>query len=383
MIPFVGPSYSLDTRKADVQRSVNLFPVANEVAGGKTAAYLQSAPGLDLFATSDLALFTIDDVSGTSVNDSDFTLTVTRARVTDTAVSVTWTATGQIFDGTEGFKRADDVYTGLLEFAAGETTKPILFTLKTPTDSLYEAVVTLTAPSAGALIEDPIGTLRTVPVEGLLCHFEMLLAGKTFSVIGPDFAMTGSAALSTTQVKFGEKSGHLVRTSGDYQAAGIQGDPTGRSWRIEGFWWLDPADTAGLPQVQFFTLFSSDNASPAYVAITYTESLFAAFGVGYQNNVVVGGGTAGDPIDKPALGVWNHIAVQYDHATGITALFANGKLISPLSTGADSWDDLLLDKLALASFTGYVDEVYFRYDPTPMYGATYTVPTAPFAPPDE
>lgn len=51
-IPFVGPSYDLDTGKADRQRSVNLFPVANEVAGGKTGSYLQSVPGLDVFSAA-------------------------------------------------------------------------------------------------------------------------------------------------------------------------------------------------------------------------------------------------------------------------------------------------------------------------------------------
>jgi hypothetical protein len=50
MIPFVGPSYHLNTRKADVQRTVNLFPVMNEVAGGKTGSYLQSVPGLVEFS---------------------------------------------------------------------------------------------------------------------------------------------------------------------------------------------------------------------------------------------------------------------------------------------------------------------------------------------
>lgn len=49
-IPFVGPSYYLNVRKADVQRAVNLFPVMNEVAGGKSVAYLDSVPGLTKFS---------------------------------------------------------------------------------------------------------------------------------------------------------------------------------------------------------------------------------------------------------------------------------------------------------------------------------------------
>lgn len=46
----VGPSYHLNVRKADVQRVVNLFPVVNEVAGGKSVAYLDSVPGVGVFS---------------------------------------------------------------------------------------------------------------------------------------------------------------------------------------------------------------------------------------------------------------------------------------------------------------------------------------------
>lgn len=49
-IPFVGPSYNINTRKADVQRSINLFAVFNEVPGGKSIAYLDSVPGLSPFS---------------------------------------------------------------------------------------------------------------------------------------------------------------------------------------------------------------------------------------------------------------------------------------------------------------------------------------------
>jgi hypothetical protein len=47
---FVGPSYELQHRKADVQRVVNLMPVINEVPGGKSVAYLDSVPGLSTFS---------------------------------------------------------------------------------------------------------------------------------------------------------------------------------------------------------------------------------------------------------------------------------------------------------------------------------------------
>ncbi len=48
----VGPSYTLNTRKADAQRAVNLMPVVNEEAGGKNVAYLDSVPGLISFSAA-------------------------------------------------------------------------------------------------------------------------------------------------------------------------------------------------------------------------------------------------------------------------------------------------------------------------------------------
>jgi hypothetical protein len=50
MIPFVGPSYQLNTRKADCQRTVNMFVIKNEAAGGKSQMYLESVAGLTVFS---------------------------------------------------------------------------------------------------------------------------------------------------------------------------------------------------------------------------------------------------------------------------------------------------------------------------------------------
>ena len=46
----VGPSYQLQHLKAEVQRAVNLFVVVNEAHSGKSPAYLESVPGLRVFA---------------------------------------------------------------------------------------------------------------------------------------------------------------------------------------------------------------------------------------------------------------------------------------------------------------------------------------------
>lgn len=46
MIPFVGPSYNLRSRKADVQRSINLIPLPIEPGNTKAGWVFKDAPGL-------------------------------------------------------------------------------------------------------------------------------------------------------------------------------------------------------------------------------------------------------------------------------------------------------------------------------------------------
>jgi hypothetical protein len=50
MPDFVGPSYRLQVRRADVQRSVNLMPVVSDSPGAKASVYLDSVPGLREFS---------------------------------------------------------------------------------------------------------------------------------------------------------------------------------------------------------------------------------------------------------------------------------------------------------------------------------------------
>jgi hypothetical protein len=49
-IPFIGGSYELKRKKADVQRSVNLMPTPIESGSGKSGQFLQSIPGLTEFS---------------------------------------------------------------------------------------------------------------------------------------------------------------------------------------------------------------------------------------------------------------------------------------------------------------------------------------------
>lgn len=54
-VPFVGPSYQLANRRADVQRTVNMYPVRVESGTGKSGVYLKSVPGLTSLVTSTTA----------------------------------------------------------------------------------------------------------------------------------------------------------------------------------------------------------------------------------------------------------------------------------------------------------------------------------------
>jgi hypothetical protein len=63
-VPFVGPSYDLKVRKADVQRSVNMMPTPIESGTGKAKVFLKPVPGLREFSAGD------GDVCNQSVPDS-------------------------------------------------------------------------------------------------------------------------------------------------------------------------------------------------------------------------------------------------------------------------------------------------------------------------
>lgn len=381
-IPFISGSYNLESRPSGVQRTINMVPVPEEPGNERTAWVFKDVPGLIIFNEEQPA-YRINDASGFATEGRVFTLTVTRTGGMS-ACSVTWTATGDIYDGSSGFKRDDDLYTGFLSFALNETTKTLDFVLHTSGLVVSDAVVTLSAPSPGSVILDGIGTLHASIEEGLLVHFESLVAGKVFSVIGPDLVLSSSdLSLDTAHIKFGDKAGkQAARSASAFFADGIIGNPTGRSWRFEMFAWIT-SDSSGSPELTFFNLHSSDPGTSAEIAISYIEAEFLGWGFGIRCNAITGGGGTGAPGTRAVLNAWNHLGVQYDHVTGAFILFANGVLVSTLFTSVGGWDGLLLDQCTIMNAAlGWVDDVFFHYDPSVMYGATYTVPTATFEPQD-
>ena len=51
-IPLVGPSYNLESRSYDAQRTVNFIPEASESGTSKSASRLLGRAGLNLFTTA-------------------------------------------------------------------------------------------------------------------------------------------------------------------------------------------------------------------------------------------------------------------------------------------------------------------------------------------
>ena len=123
-IPIVGQSYNLTTRKADVQRSINLFPSIVESGSGKSPAILQSIPGLTLFSTptgavrglfytsensmyavagnkfyhiSSLGVATEQGTLSTATGSVDITQNLNQIIIVDGANGYTYTFAGNIF----------------------------------------------------------------------------------------------------------------------------------------------------------------------------------------------------------------------------------------------------------------------------------------------
>lgn len=389
MIPFIGPSYALATRKADVQRSVNLYPVANEVAGGKTARYLQQIPGLDVFSTDDLALLSINDATHPAANDTDFTLTVTRAGVTTSAVTVNWLATGDLYAALEGYKRAADDYSGTLSFAPGETTKTIVFTLKVISPREFDAVVTLSSPSAGAAITDATGTLTANLQDaffanvGYLLHFDGTGSPQAFpdvklnvwskQTVNP--AVDANMAVSAERPKFGAGSLRVVTDLGTTANYTLRANPiggnyplgAGNAFTLEGWlYWTGSVDS----RVSVGGVNDSIGGLIAEIRMQSANTFL------FSTNL---SGTDDRPETIPT-NQWVHMAMTYDGTT--KRWFVGGVLKGSAAIGAGSAKTvgayrLLNTASAGAPLPAYVDDIRFTFGVC-RYTATFTPPAAPF-----
>jgi hypothetical protein len=105
-IPFVGPTYNLDSRPASVQRTINLIPYPQEPGNERTAWVFKDVPGLVAYGVElSTPTLAISGESKTAVDLETFTATVSRFGSTTGISTATWTATGDVYSGGEGLER--------------------------------------------------------------------------------------------------------------------------------------------------------------------------------------------------------------------------------------------------------------------------------------
>lgn len=215
-----------------------------------------------------------------------------------------------------------------------------------------------------------------------LNHFQSLRTGNVASAIGPDLALVGAAALSNSQSKFGGNSGEATGPGDEFSAISfLPAIPMGTidigSWRIEGFFYQTVDETSA-----WFSMHGG-NSFEAQLGPTTNLSFALAF-------AVAGGahgqaGNLGSGAGKPALNVWHHAGMQYDAVNGDLSCFLDGVTFAPTLTGltglSDGCDINEIEVLTGVEGSAFASELALRaVTVAELYGTSYTVPTAPFAP---
>lgn len=230
-----------------------------------------------------------------------------------------------------------------------------------------------------------LSSTRVVQSDWLLCHFdEYTTAGtEVLSAMGPDLIrpLTNpqDAVLRLASAKFGAQGGYFPTSSDTFQAYGVTGDLAGRSWRAEGFF-RPSADGQGFFDMQRDGDTVGGGFAPQ-INIAYAGLLNDAFYYILRDGTTFSSGAIGSMLAPfhPTIGIWNHIAVQFNALTGETAIFSNGVRFAVIITDMGSWAGL---NFGAVNFSGAeCDEFYFRpIADEDCYDVVYSVPGTAFVP---
>lgn len=226
------------------------------------------------------------------------------------------------------------------------------------------------------------GVLPDAPVTPffLLNHFQNMRAGNVASAIGPDLVLDSGAVLSSAESKFGGNSGRSTTSPDKFVASGFTpwdiSDSVIGSWRAEGFFFeTDPGGTT--TWLSFTGTGSHIDFGPT--SNTNFDMAYFVGGTGHATSGAVGDGTG-----KPAINVWHHAGIQYDAVGGNITCFLNGKRFNVLTLVPGNFEGSSVNSIALMSSPpadSFISEISFqRIAAADIYGTTYAVPTAPFAP---
>lgn len=316
------------------------------------------------------AFLSIDDVTGSVYDGSPFTATVTRTGDTTGESSVEWTASGDLFDGTQGFQRSAG-YSGTLTFAAGETEKTLAFVLYVTSGTSFDASITLSAPS-GALISDDIGTLSAQGVVDpdfgdvvLLLHMDGTDGGTTFVDSGPL-----GLAVSVLGTSRNESTNALFNTSWDSSGA------SGARLRINSAAFSIPSNTPWTFEFAAYAR-SHDNTLQIIggaegVATVYWEQSTTGWRFRYAGVTTT--------VGAASLNAWHRMAATYDGTT--LRMFIDGVLLasstaSPIHAGWGITQMYVGTNGNNTPLNGLIDEVRVTSG-VARYVADYTVASAAF-----
>jgi hypothetical protein len=211
---------------------------------------------------------------------------------------------------------------------------------------------------------------RLFPSVSLLLHFDNNLTDS--STTGASFSTSGSAALSSTQSRFGgfslsttgPSNGTSYTTSSNTSAMSYSGDFT-----IE--CWIYPTANNG-------NIFDTRKTIGGnYRQQTGIDASGKLQYIPYLNSAAVTVVTSNLGV---TLNTWNHVA--WCRSAGTTRMFINGTLDSVTYTDAFSYtaEGITIGAtgytIGYGNFSGYIDE--FRVTKAARYTASFTPPALPF-----
>jgi hypothetical protein len=205
--------------------------------------------------------------------------------------------------------------------------------------------------------------------DGILNHFEELDEdGKVVSEVGPNLTMANGAAIVTSPKKWGDSAGDADGGGKNFGATGMTGT-LNRSWRVEGWWYVDAAQEA------FFDLGGA--GSFPYISLS-REGIFndSAFIMTSVSNAGSGGGRFGDNALKPPVGAWSHLGLEYNPTDKKVYAFCNSARVGTAidGLGSNPFQDGVFTQCLVY---GKCDDFFLSFD-VDLYGESYAIPTGPF-----
>lgn len=220
-----------------------------------------------------------------------------------------------------------------------------------------------------------------IPTSGQSAYSLLHFDGSFVDDAGLTWTLLGSPTTTSAQSRFGGASGSFAPGQGIRSPATLNWTQSSANddgnWTME-FWIYLPSNVDTYQPVVAITQLAT--ISPGAITLRISGG-----GAGINELYFADSATSGGPTGYTVpTGQWVHIAIVRERQ--FTRLYANGSIRQTISGFAGSGVNEAIwigrhDPAfgASAGFTGFIDEFRFVLGSALYTGATYTVPTAPFA----